>query len=339
MLKFFRGLRRGSARPGWCGAVVAVGSLLVSQGVMAAGFYPDRPVQVVVPYGSGSADIVPRMATAVISEQTGHQFVVENRPGASGLVGTQYVLRQPADGYNVLVAATNNLVINQFVYASHNLDPLAELTPVAKLVTVPLVIAVNADLPIRSLAELVDYGRSSGRSLDFSSPGVGTPPQIAGESLLHTLGLKGMHVPYKGGVALATAVASGEVPMVVVAYATLQSVIEAGRVRPIAVVSQERLSVLPQVPTVTEAGYPQLMEAIPPNWWSFTVKKGTPAEIVNQLAGWVQDAVNNPKLQETYRQMGMVPSFEGPEALAMGLEREAASWRDLVTRLNIRADQ
>ncbi|MCK9511981.1 MAG: tripartite tricarboxylate transporter substrate binding protein [Pigmentiphaga sp.] len=316
-------------------AGLMVASLLTG-GALAAS-YPDRPIQVVVPYGAGSADIVPRMATAAISERTGHHFIVDNRPGAGGLIGTQYVLRQPADGYNVLVAATNNILINQLVYESHKIEPLKELTPVAKLVTVPLIVGVNADLPIHSLAEMVEYGRK-GNTFDFSSPSVGTPPHIAAESLLHTLGLKGMHIPYKGRVAMATAVGSGEVQLAVVAYATLQSVIASGRVRPLAVVSAERLTVLPDVPTVTEAGYPQLMEAIPPNWWSFTVKAGTPEPIVADLAKWTKEAMADSALQESYRKLGMVPSFEDAETLRAGLAKEAEQWKELVTRLEIRAD-
>lgn len=316
----------------------AVLGCIITGVAVAAEDYPSRPIQVVVPYGQGSADAIPRLAAAVIQEAKGYNFVVENRPGAGGLIGTQYILRQPADGYQLLMTATNNLVINQFVFASQDLDPLKVLKPVAKLVTVPMIIAVNAKLPINSLKELVAYQKKGGHELYYSSPSIGTPPHIAAESFLETVKLKATHVPYKGGVAMATALAGGEVQLAVVAYATLQSVIDGGRVRPLAVVSDERLSTLPDVPTVTEAGYPELLKTVLPNWWAVTVRAGTSDAIVDKIAGWMEFALQNPLLQESYRNMGMIPSYQGPKEFSESLPQEAKVWRDFVTRLNIKAD-
>lgn len=312
--------------------------ITTSTAAIAAEDYPSRNIQVVVPYGQGSADTIPRLATSVIQKAKGYNFVVENHPGAGGLIGTQYVLRQPADGYHLLMAATNNLVINQFVFVNQHLDPLKELTPVAKLVTVPMIVAVNAKLPINSLKEFVAYQKEGGHALYFSSPSVGTPPHIAAESLLDTLKLKATHVPYKGGVAMATALARGEVQFAVVAYATLQPFIDSKQIRPLAVVSKERLPALPDIPTVTEAGYPELLKTVLPNWWAVTVRAGTPDAIVDKIAGWVKFSMQNPQLQETYRKMGMVPSYEGPKELSTSLPQEAKVWQGMVNRLNIKVD-
>lgn len=314
-----------------------LGSIITCAAV-AAEDYPSHSIQVVVPYGPGSADTVPRMAAAVIQKDKGYNFVVENHPGAGGLIGTQYVLRQPADGYHLLMAATNNLVINQFVFVNQHLDPLKELKPVAKLVTVPMIVAVNAKLPINSLKEFVAYQKEGGHKLYFSSPSVGTPPHIAAESLLDALKLKGIHVPYKGGVAMATALARGEVQFAVVAYATLQPFIDSKQIRPLAVVSAERLPALPGVPTVSEAGYPELIKAVLPNWWAITVRAGTSDAIVDEVAGWVKSAMQNPQLQKNYRKMGMVPSYQGPKELSASLPQDAEVWRDMVKRLNIKVE-
>ncbi len=319
-------------------SLLAAGALTLGGVGAANAEYPERPVQVVVPYGPGSADVVPRIATAAVSERTGANFVIENKPGAGGLIGTQYVLRQPADGYHVLMAATNNLAINQFVFASHDLDPLNELRPVAKLVTVPMIVAVNAELPVHTLDEFIAYAKEQGDNLTFSSPSVGTPPQIAAQSFLHTLGLEGRHIPYKGGVAMATAVASGDVQFAVVAYSTLQSVIDAGRVRPLAVVNAERLDVLPDVPTVSEAGQPELLNTVLPNWWAMTARAETPDAEVQWLASQLEAALAEESLQQTYHRMGMVVTFEGPEQMARQLPAEAETWRKTVERLGIRVD-
>ena len=251
------------------------------------------------------------------------------------MVGSDYVQRQPADGHTILLAATNNLVMNQFLFKDQKLDPLTSFIPVAKIATVPLVIVVNSSLPINNLSELVEYIRKHPESTNFNSPSMGTMPHIAGEVFLETLGLRATHMPYRGGGGMATALGSGEVQFAVIGYTTVQSVISSGRVRPLVVIARERLKVLEHVPTVAQAGYPQLLDAILPNWWAFVVKSGTPPAIVAQLSKVVKEQLMKPVVIKSYQDMGMVASFEDSAQMKKELSVEAETWQKKIADLNI----
>lgn len=325
-----------------CGVVarrlaLAGGLAFLCASASAADAYPDQPVRIVVPYGGGSiADLVPRLLGNQLQRKLGQPFIIESKPGAGGLIGADYVLRQPADGYSVLSAATNNLVINQFLFPDQKLDPLAQFVPVAKLVSVPLLIVVNAQLPIRSVDELVAYLNVEKGNANFGSPSAGTLPHLAGALFLQASGAKAVHVPYRGGGAMATGLGAGEVQFAVIGYSSVQALLQSGRVRALAVVAPQRLAMLPDVPTVQEAGWGKLLTAIPDNWWMLVARKETPPQRLAALSSAVQSALQDPELIRLYEDAGLQVNAQIGPGLQQELLDEARAWQERLKGLGLK---
>ena len=302
----------------------------------ASSQYPDRPVHVIVPYGAGGlADLVPRVLTNAIGKQFPQPFIIETKPGAGGTIGSEYVLRQPADGHTILSAATNNLVMNQFLFKHQKQDPLESFVPVSKLATVPLVLAVNANLPVENLGEFVQYLRDHADKTHFGSPSAGTVPHVSTEIFLEEVGARSTHVAYRGGGAMAIALAAGDIQFAFIGYSTIQGVLAAGKVKALAVVAPERLAVMADVPTVAEAGYAQLNNRIPPNWWAFVVKSETPRDVIVSLSNLIEKELKNPEVIASYESMGMVASHQGSAEMKAALPAEAALWKHKIEQLGI----
>ena len=302
----------------------------------AAEPYPAQPVHIVVPYGGGGiADQVPRLLGNQLQRRLGQAFIIESKPGAGGLIGADYLLRQPADGYSVLSAATNNLVINQFLFPDQKLDPLEQFTPIAKLVSVPLLIVVNAQLPIRSVDELVAYLRVQKGNANFGSPSAGTLPHLAGALFLQASLTKATHVPYRGGGAMVTGLGAGEVQFAVIGYSSVQAMLQSGRVRALAVVAPQRLAVLPDVPTVQEEGWGKLLTVIPDNWWMLVARKETPAERIAILSSAVVSALQDPELVRQYEDAGLQINVQVGPSLEKELQDEAQAWKERLKGLDL----
>lgn len=309
---------------------------LPGMSAQASDSYPDQPVHIVVPYGGGGiADQVPRLLGNQLQRHFGQAFIIESKPGAGGLIGADYLLRQPADGYTVLSAATNNLVINQFLFPDQKLDPLEQFTPIAKLVSVPLLIVVNAELPIRSLDELIAYLRVQKGDANYGSPSAGTLPHLAGALLLQVSNTKAVHVPYRGGGAMVTGLGAGEVQFAVIGYLSVQAMLQSGRVRALAVVAPQRLAVLPEVPTVQEAGWGKLLAAIPDNWWMLVARKDTPAERREALSSAVLSVLQTPELVRQYEDAGLQINAQAGPALEQELRKEAQVWQEKLQGLEL----
>ena len=325
-----------------CGVVLRrlalAGGMAVScTAALAADPYPSQPVRIVVPYGGGGiADLVPRLLGNQLQRNLEQPFIIESKPGAGGLIGADYVLRQPADGYSVLSAATNNLVINQFLFPDQKLDPLAQFVPVAKVASVPLLIVVNAQLPIRSVDELVAYLNVQEGNANYGSPSAGTVPHLAGALFLQAGGAKAVHVPYRGGGAMATALGAGEVQFAVIGYSSVQALLQSGRVRALAVVAPQRLAMLPSVPTVQEAGWGKLLQAIPDNWWMLVVRKDTAPERIAALAAAVQAALKEPELVRLYEDAGLQVNAQIGPGLQQELLDEARAWQERLKGLELK---
>lgn len=316
--------------------VVAAGLALFCMGAQASDPYPAQPVRIVVPYGGGGiADQVPRLLGNQLQRRLGQAFIIESKPGAGGLIGADYLLRQPADGYSVLSAATNNLVINQFLFPDQQLDPLKQFTPIAKLVSVPLLVVVNAQLPIRTVDELVAYLRVAKGSANYGSPSAGTLPHLAGALLLQASHTKAVHVAYRGGGAMVTGLGAGEVQFAVIGYSSVQAMLQSGRVRALAVVAPQRLAVLPDVPTVQEAGWGKLLTAIPANWWMLVAHKDTPTDRIAILSSAVVSALQEPGLVRQYEDAGLhIEAQAGPD-LEKELQEEALAWQERLKGLDL----
>jgi tripartite-type tricarboxylate transporter receptor subunit TctC len=290
--------------------------------------YPSRPIRVVIPFGSGSlADAVPRLIQPALEASLGQRLVIENRPGAGGNVGAQAVVDAPPDGYTVLMAATNNLVINQYLFRDMRFDPLSDLVPVSLVVEVPLILQVNPEVPARTLGEFIAYAKTRPGKLNYASPSTGTLPHLAMEIFARSAGLNLVHVPFKGGGPAMNALLSNDVQAMLIGYATTAGQVKSGKVRPLAIASATRLAALPQVPTFAEAGFPDLQAAVPGNWWGMAAPKGTPPAIVNRLASEIAKALADPEARKKYEALGLTTVGSTAREFAAGLPEQARKWR------------
>jgi tripartite-type tricarboxylate transporter receptor subunit TctC len=296
--------------------------------------YPSKPIRLVIPFAPGSlADSVPRLMQPALESSLGQRLVIEHRPGAGGNVGAQAVVSSAPDGYTLLMAATNNLVINQFVFQDMKFDPLADLAPVSLVVEVPLILQTHPGVPAKSLGEFIAYAKAHPGKLNYGSPSTGTLPHLAMEIFARTAGLDLVHVPFKGGAPAMNALIANDVQAMLIGYATTAGQVKSGQVRPIAVASSRRLAALPQVPTFGEAGYPELQAAVPGNWWGMAAPKGTPSAVVQRLAREIGAALNDPAIRQKYEDLGLTPIGSTPEQFASGLPEQAQKWRAVLQKI------
>lgn len=297
-------------------------------GTALAQDYPSKPIRLVIPFGPGSlADAVPRLIQPALEASLGQRLVIEHRPGAGGNVGAQAVVSALPDGYTLLMVATNNLVINQFLFRDMKFDPLTDLQPISLIVEVPLILQTHPSLPAQSLGEFIAYAKANPGKLNFASPSTGTLPHLAMEIFARSAGLSMVHVPFKGGAPAMNALIANDVQAMLIGYATTAGQVRSGQVRPIAVASSSRLAALPQVPTFGEAGFPDLQAAVPGNWWGMVAPKGTPAPTVERLAKEIRVALADPATRKKYEDLGLSPVGSPPQEFAAGLPEQARKWR------------
>lgn len=319
-------------------ACVAVAFVAAAEpAVAAAPAYPSKPVTVVIPFGAGSlADAVVEILEPALEADLGQRIIFDHRPGAGGNIGADVVRTSPPDGYHLLLAATNNLVINQYLYAGKmTFDPLTAFTPVSLIADVPLMITVNPSLPVTTMKEFVAYGRAHPGGLNFGSPSAGTVPHLATEILDRALGIKAVHIAYKGGGPALAALLANEIQFLFIGYGTVADQIRAHALRPIAVAADARLSAAPEVPTFAESGYPNL--GVPGNWWGLVAPKGIDSAIVSRLAAAVHKAETDPVVRQKYASLGLTPVASTPHDFAARLPREAATWERVVSQLGLTA--
>ncbi|HKU47123.1 MAG TPA: tripartite tricarboxylate transporter substrate binding protein [Burkholderiales bacterium] len=307
-------------------------ALLVSIPLLASGQdYPSKPIRLVIPYGPGSlADVVPRLIQPALEQKLGQRIVIEHRPGAGGNVGTQAVVSAPPDGYTLVMTATNNLVINQFVFRDMKFDPLADLAPVSLIAEVPLILQVHPAVPASSLREFVEHARANPGKLNYGSPSTGTIPHLAMEIFARAADVKLTHVPFKGGAPAVNALLANDIQALLIGYASTAGQVRGAQVRPIAVASSTRLQALPSVPTFAEAGFPDLAAAVPSNWWGMAAPKGTPSAVVQRLAREIRDALQTPETRAKYHDLGLTPVGSTPEEFAAGLPEQAKKWEAIL---------
>ncbi|MBM3407520.1 MAG: tripartite tricarboxylate transporter substrate binding protein [Betaproteobacteria bacterium] len=299
--------------------------------------WPSRPVRFINPFGAGGVnDTIVAASRPGIESRLKQPMVVENRTGGGGQIGMQAIALAAPDGYTFGMVPSNTMVISQFLFKS-TLDPLKDFIPVTVLVDVPLLLAVTAKHPARSVGELLADIRANPGKFNFASPGLGTPPHLASEMLVRSLGLSAVHIPYKGGHDSAMALATGEVQFMVIAQASLASQIAAGTVRPLAVAAKSRLQSLPDLPTFEQAGHADLQQIIPRNWWGIIAPKGTPAAIVNRLADEFRQVIAEPEAQRRVRAVGLETVGSTPAQFAAQLPDEARRWGDLIRTMDLKA--
>ncbi|HTP92859.1 MAG TPA: tripartite tricarboxylate transporter substrate binding protein [Xanthobacteraceae bacterium] len=304
----------------------------------AADDFPSRPVQLIVPYApGGSGDLIARLLGDKLSALWGQQVVVENKPGAGGLVGTETAAHAAPDGYTLYLATDGPLTVAATLHRHVPYDWKRDFTPVSMITVGFQVLIIDPKLPAKTLAEFIALAKSKPGALNFASIGVGTAPHLAAELFLATAGLKLTHVPYNGSSAQAIrAMIAGDVAMFMVGTSTALPFIKNGNVRALAVTSNEgRVDGLPDVPTFAEAGYPQVDYSL---WFSIAVPSATPAAVVNKLNADINKVVTDPGYMKALADRGFKAKGSTPSELAAFMEKDYIKNRDLIQKLGLQVD-
>ena len=292
---------------------------------LAQSAYPARPVKVVVAFtAGGTTDILARAVTNKLTDKLGQPFVIDNKPGGGGNIGTEMVVRAPADGYTLIVNSVGPMAVNQTLYRNLPYDPLKDLVPVVQIADVPNVLVVHNDVPATTLEEFVAYAKKNPGKLSYGSTGVGKSSHLSSYMLSQRSGADTLHVPYKGSGALNDLLA-GRLQFM---FATIPSVIQhikAGKLRAIAVSSAQPSRSLPGVPTIAEKGFPGFEAG---SWFGFFAPKGTPPQVVALLNRTVNDIL--PSLSDQMVREGADPVGGSPEQFGRFTQQEFEKWARIV---------
>src|SRR6266480_261813 len=300
-----------------------------------AGVWPARTIQIVVPYTPGTgADILSRILGPKLAERWKIGVVTDNRAGASGNIGTDFVAKSAPDGYTLLCTATSfgtNPAINQKL----PFDPVKSFAPVILLATSTMAVIVTQGLPAKSMREFLDLAKSQPGKLYYSSPGNGGPQHLAMELLKLETGMDIVHVPYKGAAGAISDLVGGHVQAMISALQTVAPHVHSGRLRMLAVMSARRSDAFPDVPTLKEAGMPDLEVE---TWYAMFAPVGTPNAIVARLNGQLNELLKEADVKDVVAKQGLVPGGGTPEQLGARVKRELASWTRVVKAAGIKAD-
>jgi tripartite-type tricarboxylate transporter receptor subunit TctC len=302
----------------------------------AAQDYPTRAIRLVVPYPPGGpTDVVARIVANAMAEKLGQPLVVENRPGgAAGTVGGRYVASADPDGYTLVMSQVGSLTVAPFLYKL-DYDPIKDFAPIGIVAETPEILTINPSLPANSVAEFVAYAKSNPGKIDFASPGVGTLPHLLGEQLQLAAGIKLTHVPYRGAGPAVSDLLGGQVQVMFDSTSVMLPHIEAGRLRALAISSASRITQIPNVPTVAEAGYPQLTESL---WTALLAPAATPEPIIQKLNGALNESVKTPEVQRAYANLDVVTRTLSPQELRTFMAEEVRKWAQVVARAGIKGE-
>ncbi len=323
------------ARPAQRLALAALSAFALLAGGAAAQSYPSRPVRVIVPFAPGGAtDIIARLVAQKLADRLGQSVVVENKPGAGTTIGNAEVAKAKPDGYTLLFAPTP-FVISQVVYPTLPYDPQKDFAPVSLLAVSPFILVVNAAFPAKSTAELVAIAKAKPGTVTFASAGNGTVPHLAGELFKLRAGIDIVHVPYKGGGPAIVDLVSGQVPMMFATPIEVSQHVQSGRLRVLGTTSLARLAAMPDVPTLSESGYPDF-EVL--SFFGVLAPAGTPPEIVNRVAADLAAVMEMSDVRERFAQQSAEARVLGPAAFSAFLARERDKWADIVKRSGAKVD-
>jgi tripartite-type tricarboxylate transporter receptor subunit TctC len=310
--------------------LLAAAALLCLPRVAGAESYPDRPIRLVVPTGTGgAADIISRMIAEKLQTSLGQPVVVEDRPGANGIVGASYVLAAPADGYMLMMGHIGLMTINNHIYKDVKFNPLTDFAPVTLATIYPNLLVVNNKLPVHSVAELIQYAKKNPEALKYSSSGFGASFHMAFELLKAEAGINAVHVPYTGTAVALTAVIAGNVDAALTDTITSAPQIAANTLRGIAISSKTRSQILPNMPTVAESGVPGLADFDVVGWNGIVVKTGTPADRIKLLNEHIRRALSSADVVERIAKLGADAAAGSPEQFGEFMRNEDEKWGNL----------
>lgn len=306
------------------GAVLAV---CVATGVLAQAGYPTKPVKIIVPYSAGGpADIYARFVGDRLQKNLGHPFVIENRPGAGAIIGTDAVAKSAPDGYTLLMMS-NTHTVNESLFTKKPYGLMRDLAPISPINYSDLLLVVHPSVPVNNLKELIALAKAKPGMLNYASSGPGTPYHMAGELFKAMAGIDVVHVPHKGSAEARTSVLAGNVQMMFDAITTMAPLAQAGKVRAIATSGKKRSSITPEVPTVDEAGLPGYDAVI---WLGMMAPTTTPKPIVDMLNSEIQKVTNLPDVKEAWAKQGAVPMHMTPVEFGKFMEEDIQKWAKVV---------
>jgi tripartite-type tricarboxylate transporter receptor subunit TctC len=303
--------------------------------VARAQAYPMRPVRIIVPFAPGGAtDITARLIGQWLSERLGQQFIIENRPGAGGNIGTEAVVRTPADGYTLLMVGSDTGAINATLYDKLNFNFIRDIAPVASIIRTPFVMAVNPTVPAKTVPEFIAYAKASPGKISMASAGIGSGPHVAGELFKMMSGVDMVHVPYHGGGPALTDLIAGQVQVYFSTPVASIEYIRAGRLRALAVSTATRWDALPDIPTVSEfvPGY----EASA--WFGVGAPRNTPVEIIENLNKEINAALADPKMKARLADLGGVVLPGSPAEFGKLIADETEKWAKVIKSAGIKAE-
>ena len=315
------------------GVVVGV-AMAAAVSAQAAG-YPERPITMIVPAAAGgTTDLAARMAAQALAPILGQSVVVDNKAGGNGNVAAAQVKRAEADGYTLLMQYSGYHVISPHL-AKQSSWALADFQPIANVLSAPQIIVVRADLPVKTLADLVAYAKAHPGKLNYASSGSGSLQHVTGAVLEQQAGIQMVHVPYKGTGPALQDLLGGQVDLTFGTAPPFIPHIHSGKLRVLAVTGKERLSSLPDVPTTAEAGYPKVDAS---SWFALFAPAKVPKPVIDKLVADVQKVVSDPAFQKKAQEQGAAADFKGPAELGAMVQRDYASWGLVVKAANIQAE-
>jgi tripartite-type tricarboxylate transporter receptor subunit TctC len=318
-----------------CAVLMCLPAAAQAQGKDAVSAWPDRPIRLIVPFApGGSTDAAARIIGLKVTELWGQQVLIDNRPGATGIIGSEMVAKATPDGYTVLFGTIGSHSVNVSLFKL-SYDPLKDFEPVTMTAAVGNVLVVNAKSPLRSVKDLIALARQKPGEPTFASSGIGGAPHLTGEFFALQTGTKMTHIPYKGGGPAMADLVSGNVTMSFASMTSALPFIKDGRLRPLAVSSRARSGQLPDVPTMIEAGLPNFEVR---DWQGIFLPRGTPRPIVDKLAKGVISVLRQPDTIERFTAQGMEIIASTPDEFRSAIASEIARWAKVVKEANIKAE-
>ena len=326
-----------NAIPGFRMTAMAAVAML-TMGAAAAQTWPAKPIRLISPFSAGSTvDIQARLMAPALSELLGQPVVVENKGGAGGAIGLDFVAKAPPDGYVIGVGTTGPMSINPYlVGTSIPYNPNKDFAPVAQYGVGPNVLVVNAAIPARTVAELVALAKAKPGTLSYaSSSGIGSTAHLAGELFASVANIDITHIPYKGNAEAVTALLGGQVQMLISGLPPMIAHIQSGKIRALAVSGDQRMAQLPDVPTAAEAGFKDLNVTA---WYGIIAPAGTPPEIVARLNDAIRKVIARPEIRERFLATGSEPKVTSPKEFADLIRSDGERWAAVIKKANVKAE-
>jgi len=309
-------------------SVVAFSICSFIQPASASEAFPTRPIKFVVPYAAGGAtDTTARLISKELTALLGQPVIVENKAGAGGNIGTDYVAKSAPDGYTMLLAYTGPMAINPSLYDALPFKPKQDFAPVTLLAQAPQILGVHPSIPVKTVDELIAYAKANPNKLFFGSSGNGGADHLAGELFKMRTGTNITHVPYKGGAPALADLVAGRTQMQFMTIPASIGHIQSGRIRPLAILNKERYPLFPDIPTISEAG---VKDYDINNWYGVVVAAGTPPAIVSKLNVALIKALQSNEVQSRFSGLGLIPVSNSPEAFKVFIDKESDRWAEII---------